>query len=293
MKLVFVILHYQNIDVTEKCIQLLMKLNDIENSNIVIVDNASSNGSGEYLKDKYKLKHNVDVLINSENSGFANGNNIGYSFAKNNLHADIIVVMNSDIFIEDKDFISKVKREFEKENVDIVAPDIYALKGYYQNPLAQRALTLQEVKKWYAKVCILNAGVNIPLVGQYIAEALQKKHDKNDQVKAKKNYVDRPKQYDIVAHGACVIFGKRWIDNEVVAFMPYTFMYCEEYLLAYYISKKKYKTMFSPEIQVVHEAGASRKADDSKVLGQMKFFYKNEKKSISELLKLMKGIIKI
>ena len=289
MKLAFVILHYQNMEVTEKCLSMLRGLDSYNKAVVVIVDNASSNGSGKVLKEKYSPIPNIDVIINASNEGFAKGNNLGYAYAKNTLHANVIVVMNSDVFIEDAAFINKAVGAFEKETIDVIAPDIYALKGFYQNPISQRALTYQEVLRWYYKVCLLQAGVKLPLLGDLVAKILQNKHDRNDRIKAQKNEELRKKQYDVVPHGACVIFGNKWVENVPFAFVPFTYMYCEEYLLAYYISKYSFKTVFMPDIKVTHEAGASRKIDYSRLTAQMKAFYKNEKHSIAQLMKMMKG----
>ena len=47
----YVVLHYQNIKVTEKCIRSLK--NQFKESYIVVVDNCSPNGSGKLLREKY------------------------------------------------------------------------------------------------------------------------------------------------------------------------------------------------------------------------------------------------
>lgn len=291
MQLAFVILHYQNSSVTEKCVSHLRQLDGINEVGIVIVDNASSNGSGRHLQKKYSDFANIIVIINEENEGFAKGNNLGYSFAKNSMNADVIVVMNSDVFIEDEQFIRKTMDSFRKDNIDIIAPDIYSMKSFYQNPLRDNALTLREAKKWYYKVSFLSISVNIPFIGNVLSKRLQNIHDENDRRSAQNSSKKREKKVGIVPHGSCVIFGNKWVQTVPFAFVPYTFMYCEEYLLAYYIEKHGYRTEFDPEIKVVHEAGASRKVDYSKLSAQMRAFYKNERQSIKQLLKLMKGEI--
>ena len=44
----YVILHYQNIEVTQECVEKLKRIIQKE-SKIVVIDNASPNGSGEKL----------------------------------------------------------------------------------------------------------------------------------------------------------------------------------------------------------------------------------------------------
>ena len=95
MKIAFSLLHYNNMQVTEAAVSYLQKLDGIDACEILIVDNCSPNGSGIELKKKYAEFPNIHVILNDKNGGFAYGNNIGYSFAKENLRCDIIAVMNN------------------------------------------------------------------------------------------------------------------------------------------------------------------------------------------------------
>ena len=49
-KFAFLLLHYKNADVTMECINSIMKEEKDEKYDIVVVDNASKNGSIEQLK---------------------------------------------------------------------------------------------------------------------------------------------------------------------------------------------------------------------------------------------------
>ena len=48
----FVILHYNTIGETRNCVKSILKLQDELSFNIIIIDNASPNGSGEILKNE-------------------------------------------------------------------------------------------------------------------------------------------------------------------------------------------------------------------------------------------------
>ena len=76
--LAFVILHYNTMKETTDCICSIEKNIDGDKYNIVVVDNASPNGSGIQLEERYKENKRVHVILNSENQGFAKGNNLGY-----------------------------------------------------------------------------------------------------------------------------------------------------------------------------------------------------------------------
>lgn len=80
----FLILHYKTIDETKMCIQSVQRLDGYNPSNvyIMIVDNASNDGTGEKLAGEYKKNENIEVLILRESLGFSGGNNYGYKKLK-------------------------------------------------------------------------------------------------------------------------------------------------------------------------------------------------------------------
>ena len=67
----FVVLHYMVKDITVKCVETIKERIDTENYCIIIVDNASNNGTGVEITKKYENDKNVKVIINKSNLGFA------------------------------------------------------------------------------------------------------------------------------------------------------------------------------------------------------------------------------
>ena len=94
-KIAFIILHYQTLDETIKCIESIKNRIDTENYEIIIVDNCSPNGSGKILYDKYNEIERYHVLLNEKNLGFSAGNNIGFRHAKK-IKCDFIAMINND-----------------------------------------------------------------------------------------------------------------------------------------------------------------------------------------------------
>ena len=75
MKFAFVILHYNVLEETEKCIESIKTRCDADDYAIIVVDNKSPNDSGSILNKKYADDTKVAVILNDKNLGFANGNN--------------------------------------------------------------------------------------------------------------------------------------------------------------------------------------------------------------------------
>lgn len=95
-KTAVIILSYNNIAITRECIESVKKHNLAGTYEIVVVDNASMDGSREWLKSQTDLK----LILNSENKGFPEGCNQGIRAAdkENNiflLNNDTIVTPNA------------------------------------------------------------------------------------------------------------------------------------------------------------------------------------------------------
>lgn len=118
-----IILNYNNYKDTFECIDCLnkLKINSSFENNIVLVDNASSDDSGNKLKCVFK--DSVVYIQNDINSGYAAGNNVGIKFAIDN-KADYICVLNNDT-VADTDFYSDcINYLIENKNIGFVSPAI-------------------------------------------------------------------------------------------------------------------------------------------------------------------------
>jgi len=71
-----VILGYDSLRFIENCMQSVLGT-DYENIEVIVVDNASKDGSFQYLEEKFAQDKRVTIIRNMVNVGFAEGNNIG------------------------------------------------------------------------------------------------------------------------------------------------------------------------------------------------------------------------
>ena len=168
-KIVFVILHYQNMEVTIDSIEHLKRLNGFREHSVVIVDNASPNGTGAVLKDIYNMDDNIFCVLSGHNGGFAYGNNIGYEYANNVLKADIIVAMNSDVNIKDEKFIERLNMyACNNPDISIIAPDIIIKNGCHQNPYLKCAISTGEQRKIIFKKQVGWVLYGLPFLGELL-----------------------------------------------------------------------------------------------------------------------------
>ena len=147
----FVILHYRAIDYTRKCVECIKALEG--SKHIIIVDNASPDGTGAALKAEYKGDKEITVLLNKENSGFARGNNYGVRYGKCKLAPDYTVVLNNDVEITQKDFIARIDQIYREHPFDVLGPDIVSVfSGIHQSPKCMKGFELESVRRKMAYV---------------------------------------------------------------------------------------------------------------------------------------------
>ena len=90
-----VVLTYNNLDFTKACLESLEKNTLYPNWELVIVDNASTDGTPGYLRQFAEGRENVSLILNEENLGFAGGNNRGIERAR----GAYIVLLNNDTYV--------------------------------------------------------------------------------------------------------------------------------------------------------------------------------------------------
>lgn len=277
MKFAFVILHYKTYQDTKACIESILQIEtrNEEKVEIIVVDNASNNGSVENLENEFGIYENVFFIKNKENSGFAKGNNIGYFFAKEQRFADFILVLNNDIVIPKQDFLHIIKKQYEKNSFYVMGPDIVSMvDAGHQNPVMPTSNDKKAILKETIRYAILLLLSKINLY-----DILQKlsKNKKNDIKNENKMYRDA--QEGCQLHGAFLIFSPKYTKMEQNAFFSETFLYCEEALLYQYCLRKGYLTIYCPEIIVYHKEDSSTEHITKTAKAKREFVFKNLIKS--------------
>jgi GT2 family glycosyltransferase/glycosyltransferase involved in cell wall biosynthesis/uncharacterized protein (DUF3084 family) len=113
-----IILTFNNLDLTRACLDSVLERSDYPNLEVIVVDNASSDGTSAYLEDFARRHPDVRVVLNRENLGFAAGNNVGLSIAT----GDYLVVLNNDTVVT-QGWVMTLLRHFQNDpSLGIVGP---------------------------------------------------------------------------------------------------------------------------------------------------------------------------
>ena len=89
-----VILTHNQVEYTKLCLESIESFLNVDHE-IIFVDNASTDGTIEYLSGIVEKNKNYSLINNSENRGYAAGNNMGIYAAK----GEFVLIMNNDILI--------------------------------------------------------------------------------------------------------------------------------------------------------------------------------------------------
>ncbi|MDD4178951.1 MAG: glycosyltransferase family 2 protein, partial [Candidatus Margulisbacteria bacterium] len=119
-KLAIIIVNWRRYDDTAECLRSV-KASNYRDPRIILVDNASTDGSGEKLAKEFP---DIKVIFNQENYGFAEGNNIGIKQALKE-EAKYIMLLNNDAVL-DRDCLGNLMAAMENElATGIIGPKIY------------------------------------------------------------------------------------------------------------------------------------------------------------------------
>lgn len=120
MKLAIAILNWNGKHWLEKFLPGVIQHS--QGSEIYVIDNASTDGSVDFLKQNFP---SVKIVVNEKNTGFAGGYNEGLK----KIDADIYCLLNSDIEVTEN-WTQPVLELFEKdENIAAIQPKILSFKN--------------------------------------------------------------------------------------------------------------------------------------------------------------------
>ncbi len=211
------------------------------NSEIIVIDNDSSDNSCEMVKDLFP---NVKLIENKENSGFSKGNNIAVKEAK----GEYLCILNPDTVVSEDTFKKLLDFSEEKENLGIVGCQLIDGRGKF----------LPESKR------------NIP----YPKVAFKKMIGKSNDYYANHIQLDTSGKVEVLV--GAFMFVKKAVYDAVGGFDEDYFMYGEDIDLSYKVLKAGYDNYYFGETTIIHFKGESTLKDANyakRFYGAMQIFY--------------------
>lgn len=117
-KISVVVVTYNNLDFTRACLASLDEHSQYEHLEIIVVDNASSDGSPAFLSEWVAGESNRKLILNEDNRGFAAANNQGLEIAT----GDYLVMLNNDTYVT-PGWVRTLVRHLERDKtIGLIGP---------------------------------------------------------------------------------------------------------------------------------------------------------------------------
>lgn len=121
-----IIVNYNSFDLTKQTIDSLNKYTSGFNYELIIVDNASQDGSGRKLAQEFK---DDVVIFNKENIGYGPANNRGLAVAK----GEYVLILNNDIIFSENSLGILIDYLKNKNEKILIAPRLLNADGTVQH----------------------------------------------------------------------------------------------------------------------------------------------------------------
>lgn len=235
MKIGVVILNYNTWEATTQLVEALQKQTVSSDLAIVIVDNASPNGSYVHLTGlKDQFSNVVAVLQTGANLGYAKGNNAGLKWLDENVHPDYVVIANNDIELPD-DCLEKLASRFPTlDKACIISPVQLLPDG--------RRLYGWNLGSWWSDV------KNLSLLYRWVNKRKSTKQATQRQYEICDDNLPLP--VDLILGSFMFASFERF--KEIGFFYPGTFLFVEERFVAYAAKQAGYQNYVLTDITYLH-----------------------------------------
>ncbi|MDJ0797348.1 MAG: glycosyltransferase family 2 protein [Calothrix sp. MO_167.B12] len=221
-----ILVNYNGADVLPDCLNSIDKFIPEDNCEIIVVDNASQDGSVEFITDKFP---HVKLIELSENRGFGAGNNAGARIAS----GEFLLLLNTDTILTENILPHLIELMQNNPQIGIIGPKLLNADGSFQISFAH-AISIQ---------------------GEYQTQRLHQAVNNPSQLQVIEQQYQHLQGVDVVVGAAFLI--RSSLFHELGGFDEKFFMYFEESDLCQRVLNQGYKVIYTPEVSLIHLKGYS------------------------------------
>ncbi len=252
MDLSIIIVNYNVKEFLQNLLYSIAKACQHISSEIIIVDNASDDGSSELIREKFP---DVKLIVNQKNLGFSKANNIGLKVASGNF----LLLINPDTIVREDTF-QKMLNFFEEYREAGMA----GCKILNPDGTLQLACRRSFPGPWTSFCKVTGLSSIFPKSKIFASYNL--------------TYLDEDQTYEVDALSGSFMMMRREALQMVGGLDEQFFMYGEDLDLCYRIQKAGFKVFYVHSTQIIHYKGESTKRssiDETKIFyDAMKLFVK-------------------
>lgn len=236
MELSVVIVNWNVKEILSKCLESIFFYSKDINYEVILVDNHSSDGSVEHLKQKFRNEINIGrlkLIANDFNAGFAKANNQGFKLAK----GEFILFMNPDMELKENSFKKMLDYLKTKPEAGIVTGRLlYGDKTVQPNvksfpTLCSQILILLKMHHFFSW---------LPCLKKYLMKDFKYTNEQ---------------EVDMVM--GAFIFTKKKVMEEINAWDEDYWLWWEDVEMCRVVKDKGYKIIFTPITEIIHYEGKS------------------------------------
>lgn len=270
MDLSIIIVNYCTYELTKQTIQSVINTITGCDYEIIVVDNASCDGSLERLTDDFKQYSNVLFISNDNNDGFAVANNIAFKESV----GDYILLLNSDVIVKENTIDESLKFIKNNEKIGILGCKVSLPDGTLDKACRRSFPTFE--------------------VSFYRMTGLSKLFPKSKRFNQYNlSYLDENEMYPVDCVVGAFMLIKSALYEQCGGLDESYFMYGEDIDLCYKVKEMGYDVYYYGKYEIIHFKGASGK--NKKLLYEfhksMEIFYnqhyKNQNSFIINIITLM------
>lgn len=219
-----ILVNYNGADVLPSCLKSLERFLLKENCEIILVDNASTDGSPNLVAEKFPF---VKLIKLTKNLGFGAGNNAGAKVAK----GEFLFLLNTDTILTSNILPHLIELMYVRSDVGIIGPKLLNPDGSLQISFSPA-------------ICIK---------GESQARKMHHYAQKKSNLKLIEREYQEIKELDIVVGAA--FFIRANLFHQLGGFDENFFMYFEESDLCQRVQNLGYKILYTPHISLIHIKG--------------------------------------
>lgn len=112
-----IVVTYNNLALNQLCLESILRNTEYPNYEVIVVDNASSDQTAEYLSQMAARHSHLKIILNTENRGFAAANNQGLALST----GERLVLLNNDTVVP-PGWLTRLLRHLDDPAIGMVGP---------------------------------------------------------------------------------------------------------------------------------------------------------------------------
>ncbi|MBN1394959.1 MAG: glycosyltransferase [Pirellulales bacterium] len=153
-----IVVTYNNLHLNQGCLESIFHRTDWPNYEVIVVDNASSDGTAQWLAEQEALRPDLRVIFNEDNRGFAAANNQGLRAAS----GEFLCLLNNDTVVTRGWLSTLIHRLRTTPKAGMVGPVSNMVGNKAKVPVGYT--TIEQMHRWAASYCRQHDGETMRMI---------------------------------------------------------------------------------------------------------------------------------